>query len=477
MAFASESVTVAGSGLVFVNTYDATVSAAYKSAVISAENYLQSHFTDSITINASFSLSSLGPGAAAENNFSTIHVSYSSLVAALRSHATTADDQLAVNGLPASDPSNGAGFALAQPEAILLGLAHPTTANEIHVTLNSDLPWSFGQDAVGAIEHELTEGGFGRIGSLGYAQSDWGVMDLFRFNAAGARDYTGGADGATTYFGLDSGHVLGPIYHNSVDSTGAFDGADLADWNQTRGDAFGPGGPNAPGSITPNDLRVLDILGWTPTGSTPAGQTLSASQSSPTLTGGAGSDTLTGWSGDASMSGGDGNDSVQGGAGWDYVNGNKGDDVIDGGSGGNDWLVGGQGNDQITAHASDNILYGNLGNDTLQGGTGNDLIRGGQGDDVLTGGAGNDWMSGDRGSDTLTGGTGADTFHSSVGAGLDVVTDFNSAEGDRVQLDAGAHYTLSQSGSDTIIDMGNGDEMILKNVTLSTLPSGWIFTL
>jgi hypothetical protein len=60
---------------------------------------------------------------------------------------------------------------------------------------------------------------------------------------------------------------------------------------------------------------------------------------------------------------------------------------------------------------------------------------------------------------------------------MDVVTDFNAAQGDRVQVDVGTHYTLSQSGSDTLIDMGGGDEMILKNVTLSTLPSGWIFTL
>ena len=135
------------------------------------------------------------------------------------------------------------------------------------------------------------------------------------------------------------------------------------------------------------------------------------------------------------------------------------------------------GTDQITAQASDNILYGNLGSDTLNGGTGNDLIRGGQGDDVLQSGAGNDWMSGDRGSDTLTGGAGADTFHAFSGAGMDVVTDFNSAEGDRVQLDAGTTWHASQSGADVLIDMGNGDEMILRNVTLSALPSGWIFTL
>jgi serralysin len=203
---------------------------------------------------------------------------------------------------------------------------------------------------------------------------------------------------------------------------------------------------------------------------------LQAGAGATSLDGGAGNDTITGWAGGDQLRGNDGNDVIHGGSGFDDINGNKGDDTIDGGSGGDDWLVGGQGNDSISAQAGGNILYGNLGNDSLQGGSGNDLIRGGQGDDVIDGGGGNDWLSGDRGSDTLTGGAGADIFHTFSGAGLDVVTDFHAAEGDRVQVDAGTHWTLSQSGSDVLIDMGAGDQMILRGVQLSSLPSGWIFT-
>jgi len=202
---------------------------------------------------------------------------------------------------------------------------------------------------------------------------------------------------------------------------------------------------------------------------------LQAGAGATSIDGGAGNDTITGWAGGDVLRGGDGNDVIQGGSGFDDINGNKGDDNIDGGSGGDDWLVGGQGNDVITAHAGGNILYGNLGNDTLTGGSGAELIRGGQGDDVLKGGDGNDWLSGDRGNDTLTGGAGADIFHTFQGADIDVVTDFNAAEGDRVQVDPGTTYTLSQSGADVIIDMGAGSEMILKNVQLSSLPAGWIF--
>jgi Ca2+-binding RTX toxin-like protein len=194
-----------------------------------------------------------------------------------------------------------------------------------------------------------------------------------------------------------------------------------------------------------------------------------------TISGGAGDDTLGASSGTNYLRGDDGDDYVQGGSGFDDINGNKGEDSIDGGSGGADWLVGGQGGDLIVSHHSDDILYGNLGNDSLSGGDGNEILRGGKDDDLILAGDGNDWISGDRGADTETGGAGADTFHSSSGAGLDRVLDFHASEGDRVMLDPGTHYTVAQVGADTVIDMGNGDEMVLVGVQLNTLPGGWIF--
>lgn len=169
-----------------------------------------------------------------------------------------------------------------------------------------------------------------------------------------------------------------------------------------------------------------------------------------------------------------GNDYVIGGDGFDDINGNMGNDTASGGLGA-DWVVGGQDQDLLFGDAGDDIVYGNMGNDTCYGGDGNDLVRGGQGDDVLFGGMGKDWLSGDRGNDTITGGHGADTLHAFADAGLDRVTDFSIADGDRVQLDRGTPYTLVQSGADTIIDMGGSAQMILVGVNLSSLPSGWMF--
>jgi hypothetical protein len=75
----------------------------------------------------------------------------------------------------------------------------------------------------------------------------------------------------------------------------------------------------------------------------------------------------------------------------------------------------------------------------------------------------------------MTGGAGADVFHAFSGAGLDRITDFHADEGDRVQIDAGTHYVLAQLGSDTVIIMDGGSQVVLADVQLSSLKPGWIF--
>jgi Ca2+-binding RTX toxin-like protein len=208
-----------------------------------------------------------------------------------------------------------------------------------------------------------------------------------------------------------------------------------------------------------------------------------------TIRGIGGSDTIYGGAGDDNINGGefgagpttatylrgdDGNDQVFGSQGFDDINGNAGNDTCDGGAG-DDWVVGGKDNDSLSGSAGADLVYGNLGNDTCDGGDGNDIVRGGQQDDVINGGAGDDFLSGDRGGDRMTGGAGADIFHTFGTADLDVVTDFNRAQGDRVQLDPGTQYTATQQGADVHIVMVGGGEMVLLNVQLSSLSAGWIF--
>ena len=173
------------------------------------------------------------------------------------------------------------------------------------------------------------------------------------------------------------------------------------------------------------------------------------------------------------MRGEAGNDYMVGSGGFDNMHGNQGNDTVIGG-GGNDWVVGGQNDDMLFGQVGDDIVNGNMGNDTCVGGDGADIVRGGQHDDYVYGDAGNDWLSGDRGDDVLTGGSGADIFYAMRETGRDRVTDFRIAEGDRVQLEAGARYTVYQAGADTVIDLGGGNQLVLVGVNMAELTTGWM---
>jgi Ca2+-binding RTX toxin-like protein len=140
------------------------------------------------------------------------------------------------------------------------------------------------------------------------------------------------------------------------------------------------------------------------------------------------------------------------------LSGTIGDDVITGIPGMENTIAGNSGNDEIYGHGKSDFLLGNGGNDVLEGRNAPDTLYGGGGDDTLNGGSGNDLLNGDVGSDTLTGGSGGDTFQFKVGnAGVDTVTDFDTAEGDKVEI------TGEQAGTELGFSDGvNGAEMTLN---------------
>ena len=223
-------------------------------------------------------------------------------------------------------------------------------------------------------------------------------------------------------------------------------------------------GPGVVTIVTPGGNQVTGDVQDNLIAPSGGADTVSAGGGNDTVQGGASDDVLQGNVGNDSIAAGGGSDLVYGGQSDDFVNGNTGDDRLYGDKG-EDTLHGGQGAD---------FVQGGQGNDYVSGDLGDDVLLGGQGDDQVLGGAGNDYLSGDLGSDTLTGGAGADIFHSFGGTGLDLVTDFNQAEGDRVLLDPGTSYVLSQVGGDVRVAMNGGGELILAGVQLSSLTDGWI---
>src|SRR4029077_15010195 len=123
--------------------------------------------------------------------------------------------------------------------------------------------WSFSPTAVpganqyyivGAIEHEISEI-MGRVSYLSNG-GDYGVMDLYRYAAAGVRQ---AGTGGPAYFSIDGGRTNLDNWNNARLAAG-----DLGDWAAGAGaDAFLNASP--PGQInglTGTVLTLMDALGW-----------------------------------------------------------------------------------------------------------------------------------------------------------------------------------------------------------------------
>ncbi|HYH19068.1 MAG TPA: S8 family serine peptidase [Azospirillum sp.] len=97
------------------------------------------------------------------------------------------------------------------------------------------------------------------------------------------------------------------------------------------------------------------------------------------------------------------------------------------------------------------------------GGDGNDTVVGNDADNVLAG-----W----RGADVLTGGAGADRFVLNTQTDADVVTDFVFAQGDRIQIAAGAVWTVADASGGALVSLG-ANSLLLQGVSAAQVNSGW----
>ncbi|MBR8827013.1 MAG: FG-GAP repeat protein [Gomphosphaeria aponina SAG 52.96 = DSM 107014] len=199
------------------------------------------------------------------------------------------------------------------------------------------------------------------------------------------------------------------------------------------------------------------------------------------LIGKAGNDILNGGNDDDELIGNEGNDILNGEIGNDQLVGQAGNDLLNGGSGA-DIMAGGKGNDSFkvenakdvvaeelnsgtdlvfslitrtlgnnqenltlegtlpingTGNTLANVIKGNIEKNTLTGLGGNDQLVGQAGNDILTGGTGNDILTGGTGNDILTGGTWSDRFYYNFPTeGIDTISDFKKAEGDKIYISA-----------------------------------------
>lgn len=119
-------------------------------------------------------------------------------------------------------------------------------------------------------------------------------------------------------------------------------------------------------------------------------------------------------------------------------------------------------NRQITEYQdADTILenaYGGDGNDTLIGNEFDNLLFGGRGDDTLTGNAGNDTFEifqNENQTDTIT--------------DFEIINTEEKIDLTRFKFNSFEDLIINQQDSDTVIDLGSGQTLILKNIDSSLL--------
>ena len=163
--------------------------------------------------------------------------------------------------------------------------------------------------------------------------------------------------------------------------------------------------------------------------------------------------------------------------GWD-----KGNAVLTGGSGDDTYHIW-QATDRIveqagggvdTVHVSwrDHTLGANVENlflSNAKNAIGNELHN------MITGDGGAQMINGKAGNDILTGKGGADTFIIVRGEGSDIITDFTSGV-DKIRLEGVTMHNLTelkavskQDGADTVISIGGGETLTLRNVSLANI--------
>ncbi len=210
--------------------------------------------------------------------------------------------------------------------------------------------------------------------------------------------------------------------------------------------------------------------------------TITATGTGAWLFGGTGNDTITGsdvvtpWYLSERLFGGDGNDTIDGGGGSDYIFGGAGDDSLTGGSGADVFFFSeGHGTDTIQDfNASEGdmiflrcfdqtIIWDELSSKitTVTDPNDNNVVTGVQIDlsdwgggtiilngitdvndvtaemfylDTIVGGDDDEKHQGGTSDDTMTGGAGADTFVFDEKSGNDTITDFSTADGDKIDL-------------------------------------------
>jgi hypothetical protein len=238
--------------------YDSSTNSApsgFKTAMQYAASQLDALITNNITISIEVSWDNavLGEGGA---NF--YYEPYTTVAAALKSHAETTTQKAAAATLPSTDPTSNGELLLTSAQEEALGLASPSDfyGTDGYVTFGSDgttLNFSTTNmavageiDFVGVAEHELTH-------AIG--REDWGdstpvtIQDLYRYASNGV--YGAGTD---AYFSINDGATNLAQYSAT---------SDTSDWASATDDSFDAyASEGVANTISAVDKTLLSVIGF-----------------------------------------------------------------------------------------------------------------------------------------------------------------------------------------------------------------------
>jgi len=261
----------ASSGLTINISYDnqAGVPSSLQNAISYVVNYYETLFSNPITVNIDVGYGEvdsqpLGSTALGESISNVESFSYSKVVTALEALPPSGARTSAYANLPGTSPDAG-NMLLTTAQAKALGLdPGNSTSLDGWVGFSNTEPFSYTPNAtpglgqyyfVGVAEHEISEV-MGRQSFLNSAA--FGVMDLFRYSAAGTIQTT---TGAPSYFSIDGGNTDLDNWNNY--KTG--DHNDLGDWAPSAGnDAYDDvSNSGVINEVTQTDLTLMNVLGYT----------------------------------------------------------------------------------------------------------------------------------------------------------------------------------------------------------------------
>jgi len=251
------------------------VSSLFQGAVGVAIQYFETHAANNVVLNEDFASTeakAAEQAALAFNIFPLTTATYASVVAALGNgtNSTTA--------LPATNPfatTSFTGVVLTTAQAKLYGLSASNAGGvDDVVALGQNNVFNYTQsgitstqvDAVGALEHEISEG-MGRIAEAGYAT----VEGLHIYNPSGQIDINGTSKGDT--FKINNGTTTIGL---TISENAYVPGQDIADWydpspvattqfgnaSLSGYDSFGYGYKGHYQVVSSADATEMDALGW-----------------------------------------------------------------------------------------------------------------------------------------------------------------------------------------------------------------------